>query len=493
MKRILKQFVLLMLAASLLTGSVGCGQTPPASEPTEPTVSTEPSTPPETVVPTEPAGTVPVTWAAYDASQDAQFLPKDIFFHELYAPGVLLGQSDQYSLDITAQSDAGAFVLQGEYGKCYEVKVPAGTSRVRAARFPTDPRTLAAGTQVSYTSTTSLVDSANTAGGVSFMYTCRTSGEYLVVDTGSADPIYIGQRSIIAEADTPGPWYTPEPVGGIIHEKALGDIRWSADEVIDHLYEPVRARYPDYITRTAIGKDATGTYDMYCYVYTPQDYKTTMFLSGGMHGSEVVGYFALAKTLQLIADATPEDTLLYTLRQNVRFVVIPIVNVWGATCGRVRANGNGQDLNRDFGNVTQQETKNVLACFARYAEDVSILMDFHIAAGTSPDVALYFNFINYTDNAVANYKATNHMYHRYLELGCAEKDTDLSKVPGSYTKNSKYLEGRIWNQYRIPTITVEYITTKKFPSVYSDECMTLAVETYSNFIIQNALFFLQDS
>ena len=108
-------------------------------------------------------------------------------------------------------------------------------------------------------------------------------------------------------------------------------------------------------------------------------------------------------------------------------------------------------------------------------------------------MALYFNFINYADNAVANYKTTNHMYHRYMELGYTTKFTPLEKVPGSYTKGSMYFEGRIWNEYGIPTITVEYVTTpaSKFPKVFSDKCMTLAVETYMNFIIQNSLFYLQ--
>ena len=119
-------------------------------------------------------------------------------------------------------------------------------------------------------------------------------------------------------------------------------------------------------------------------------------------------------------------------------------------------------------------------------------MDFHIANASPANVALYFNFINFADNAVANYKTTNHMYHRYLELGCAKANTDLSKVPGSYAKGSQYFEGRIWNQYGIPTITVEHLTTSNFPREYTDACMTLAVETYMNFIIQNGLFYIQE-
>jgi hypothetical protein len=116
-------------------------------------------------------------------------------------------------------------------------------------------------------------------------------------------------------------------------------------------------------------------------------------------------------------------------------------------------------------------------------------MDFHISVNRN--VELWFNFINYTENAVANYKTTNHIYHRFLALGHTNEKTDLSKLPGSYTKGSQYLEGFLFNEYGVPTITVEYTDNAKMPPSYSDACMTLAVETYINFIIQNSLFYLQ--
>lgn len=426
--------------------------------------------------------------AKYDSSEDAPFLPKDIYTKDLYYPGMVLSGST--TVKNTDQANEGAFVVAAEYGKCYEVKIPAGVPFVIAAKFTSDPRSLAVGQKI--TGGTELKSAvSNPTREISFMYVCRAHNEYMVVYTGSADPIYIGERTIIQDTDTQGPWYIPEPVGSVIADKTLGDANWTSEQFFDNLYEPLRQKYPDYITRSNIGKDATGEYDMYCYVYEPEDYETTLFLTGGTHGDEIVGYFALAKTMQLIADATPEDVLLYEMRQKVRFVVIPLVNVWSVSNTHTRYNGNGQDLNRDYSSLSQQESQNVMACFAQYAEDVDVVMDFHIADSCPSDVAMYFNFINYTDNAVANYKTTNHMYHRYRELGYAKENPDLSRVPGSYEKGSQYFEGRIWNQYGIPTITVEYLVTSNFPKPYYSECMTLAVETYSNFIIQNALFFIE--
>lgn len=454
----------------------GCGskQEAPETAPTDATV---------------PAG---YQWATYYSAEDAAFLPKDIFSEEMFAPGIVTGNAECGWFEVTKQTDVGAYVLKGEYGKCYELKFPAGTQRAFAIKLKYDPRDKAVGEKVYYWADDTIIDKADLTEETGRMYTCRKENEYLLICTNSKDPVYIGERTIIAEADVTGDgWYIPETVGSIAGgEGSLGYVNWTYQQVLDNLYEPVRQRYPSYITREVIGKDQSGKYDIYGYVYTPKDYEITMFLNGGTHADEQTAFFALAKVMQLIADAQPEDNLLYTLRHKVRFVVIPVLNVWGVTESHGRPNSTGQDLNRDFADLTQQESKSLISFFEKYAEDTKIMMDFHIAAGSK--VAVYFNFINYSANAVANYKATNHMYHRYKELGYGTNITDLSKVPGSYIKSDKYLEGRIWNSYGVPTITVEYVTSNGigFPGATTSEAMTAAVETQMNFIIQNALYFL---
>ena len=438
--------------------------------------------------PTSPAVPSDYQWASYRSEEDAPFLPKDIFSEELRVPGIVAGPMGSGFLEMTDRQDVSAIVLKGEYGKCYEVKIPKEAGRVCAGKTTYDPSRMDVGNRVTLLADHMLVDTNAQTEDVSFMYTCRTSNEYLIICADSAVPVYIGERTILQETDIQDPWYIPQTVGSIGDDCTWGDHLWTSEQVLNNLYEPVRQCYPEYITRTHIGKDQTGKYDMYGYVYAPENYEITMFLTSGTHASEPTAYFALAKVMQLIADAQPEDTLLYTLRHKVRFVVIPLINVWSISNTHVRQNATGTDLNRDFGELTQQESKNVIAWFEQYAKEAKILMDFHIS--TSKDVSVYFNFINDSENSVANYKTTNHMYHRYMELGYAVEQTDMSKVPGSYTKSDKYLEGRIWNSYGVPTITVEYMTNERFPQAYTSEAMTLAVETQMNFIIQNGLYFL---
>ena len=473
--------LLCLTMSTVLLGTVlaGCG-----SKQQTPAETTTPA-------PTEAPAPEGYVWACYDADEDAAFLPKDIFSEEMFVPGIVTGIAECGWFEVSSRTDVGAYVFKGEYGKCYEVKFPAGTQRALAIKLSYDPGEKPVGEKAYYWADDALCDKENLEEGTGCMYTCRKQNEYLLICTNSKEPVYIGERTILGEEDVQDNWYIPETVGSIAGgDGSLGFVNWTYQQVLDNLYEPVRQRHPAYITREVIGKDQSGKYDIYGYVYAPENYEVTMFLNGGTHADEQTAYFALAKVMQLIADAQPEDNLLYTLRHKVRFVVIPVLNVWGVSESHGRPNSTGQDLNRDFDDLTQQESKNLIAFFEKYAADTKILMDFHIAV--SSKVAVYFNFINYSDNAVANYKSTNHMYHRYMELGYAQKDTDMSKVPGSYSKSDKYLEGRIWNQYGVPTITVEYVTSSgsSFPGATSSEAMTAAVETQMNFIIQNALYFL---
>ncbi len=432
----------------------------------------------------------------YRFEEDGPFLPREIFSEALYCHDLAPMEGEETISVIHTTGTGGAFVLPGEFAKCYEVKFTPEAKVITAMYTTRDPRTLAEGETVEGTKVKCEFDSQNR-----FMYVCRSEEEYLLVFVSEkAAPISIGQRTILQETDTVGDWFIPNPVGSITDpDGTFGNYHWTAQQVVDNLYEPYRAKYPTYISRTHLGKDQTGQYDMYGYVYTPEHYKATFFLTGGVHGNEESAYYSLAKLMQLICDAGEEDALLHTVRQNVRFVVVPVVNVWGVSNSydksdkeerkRLRRNGEDVDLNRDFGDVTQQETKNVLAFFQQFADSVDFAVDFHNSG--KENCSLWYNFINNAVNSQVNYKVTNHMYHRLMELGLCEKVPNIEKIPGGYYKSSKYLEGRIWNEFGVPTITVEHVINSTFPQRFSEQCLTLGVETYGNFIIQNALFYIQ--
>ena len=66
----------------------------------------------------------------------------------------------------------------------------------------------------------------------------------------------------------------------------------------------------------------------------------------------------------------------------------------------------------------------------------------------------------------------------------------LGAIGGKYS-SSNTLQAYLWNAHGIPPITVEYMnfTSGKSPAKGSAEGLSMAVEIFGNFIIQNALFF----
>ena len=60
-----------------------------------------------------------------------------------------------------------------------------------------------------------------------------------------------------------------------------GDIMCGSDEIVNKFYEPLRRAYPNYISRTMIGTDTSGQYQMWLYDFCPENYEVCVFLQSG--------------------------------------------------------------------------------------------------------------------------------------------------------------------------------------------------------------------
>lgn len=106
-----------------------------------------------------------------------------------------------------------------------------------------------------------------------------------------------------------------------------------------------------YVTKTVLGKDQSGTYDIYRYEFTPQNYEKTIILSAAMHGWENIGTAVLSRIMHHICYDWENSPQLAYLRHKVRFIILPFVNPWGYSNQSVnngRTNSNGVDINRNF-------------------------------------------------------------------------------------------------------------------------------------------------
>lgn len=117
------------------------------------------------------------------------------------------------------------------------------------------------------------------------------------------------------------------------------------EKFITGMYEPGRLANPDYITRTLLGKDQSGLYNVYRYELTPENYTSTIIISAGTHGNEYTAEFVLPLIYQYIING--KSGQWRHIRKNVRVIIHPMINPWSFANNK-RQNFRGVDLNRNM-------------------------------------------------------------------------------------------------------------------------------------------------
>ena len=112
-------------------------------------------------------------------------------------------------------------------------------------------------------------------------------------------------------------------------------------------YDELCNEFPEYVRSEIIGYDQSGLYPIKKYVFEPKRYEKTVLFSSLIHAGELVGYRGLLRTMQHICRDYKKYPQLSYLRNMVKIVVVPIINVHGMTTGK-RENSRGVDLNRNF-------------------------------------------------------------------------------------------------------------------------------------------------
>lgn len=77
---------------------------------------------------------------------------------------------------------------------------------------------------------------------------------------------------------------------------------YTSEEFIENVYDVLVEKYPTYITKSIIGKDATNTYNIYQYVFCPETPEQTIYLQAGVHGNEPDGWIGLGNLMKLICN-----------------------------------------------------------------------------------------------------------------------------------------------------------------------------------------------
>ena len=164
-------------------------------------------------------------------------------------------------------------------------------------------------------------------------------------------------------------------------------------------YSELVERFEAFDQHAIIGKDATNEYDLYLIELGDPE-KPTLMITSVVHGSEWQSVsYSLAFMEQLSNDTFPDQELRNLLLSNFHIAYIPVVNPWGyeettkyaRTKGRL--NSTGTNLNRDFGEFKDPETRavrDVMLEFKPFA-----FVDLHLIRGRN--VENYLMLESYND------------------------------------------------------------------------------------------------
>lgn len=292
-------------------------------------------------------------------------------------------------------------------------------------------------------------------------------------------------------------WIPPEqpPARTDIPGYIADGFGWTSDQFIDNLFEPLRLANPSYVTRDNLGKDASGTYDVWRYYFTPSNFTKTVVVGTGIHGSEATPIIATAMIMKEVINNWDKSPQLTWIRNNVRLIVLPCQNPWGTSQQpRKRQNSNGVDLNRNFdykwadyvpqyntpgghdykgaapfSEVESQYIRNTLQQF----KDASVYIDMHNFGAPAADYIVY-NSANADNQFIYNDLID------YLTKGIADPIVinETQETPSAYNYATNVLKMVSGNP--------EWADRRFGGSQYNSVEITKAVEWFGNIIIQHA-------
>jgi len=208
----------------------------------------------------------------------------------------------------------------------------------------------------------------------------------------------------------------------------------SYEDLIKEFYDKYIGYYKDgyCVTKTEIGRtiDSGHTYPLYEFDFMPKRYNKIVMISAGMNAQELTPIFGLALFIKNIMDNHESDAGLKYLYENVRFKIVPIINVWGYHQTDLQyKNANGVSINNnwDYDNswsddthtnpssthykgtspFSEEETKILKRWLTINGRSAELWIDCHSGVGVQSDVANLKTFYTFASPVSLLYEIKN--------------------------------------------------------------------------------------
>jgi hypothetical protein len=304
--------------------------------------------------------------------------------------------------------------------------------------------------------------------------------------TGRKDVKFI----VAAASPTPTPpipAWTP-PTQPDLHDEGL---TYTSTQFISHFWEPLRLQHPTRISRAVAGLDASGTKQIWRYVFNPTGtIEKTFVVILAMHGGESMNSIAYSRFLGHVLNDSGSHAGLAYLNEHVRFVVVPMLNPWGHDQRWKRTNANGVDINRNFpyrwneypdrglgatdykgpSAGSEAETQIVTALLNQYDSANTIFFDIH-NGGSSQN-----HYTSYTPYSNQNWTLVNRVINWFWVDG-----EMISRFVYNYPLAVNYA----YTSFGVTSFTPEFPSGRYGPSSGPVE-LGYAVRWYGNLTMQYA-------
>ena len=250
-------------------------------------------------------------------------------------------------------------------------------------------------------------------------------------------------------------WHNPAPAA--LGETADGEVRLHVEtgpvQVRILAQRPVRLEDVEFweaslrqriaIDDEVIGASVWGR-PLRMLAFGNPDAKRVLLVLGRQHPPETTGSRALMAFIDALAVATPEAT---AFRASTRILVVPLMNPDGVVEGHWRTNANGIDINRDWREFRQPETRAVREMLIReirgQKRSLAFALDFH---STWKDI-----FYTVTDDPA---RAPGGVLRRWMDAMQTAYPGRITESPGN-NPDSGVFKGWVFAEFGAPAVTYE--------------------------------------